>query len=335
MGRKLLIAAFAAVCIMSCSTDTNDTQTITINENIPEIVDLVGFLPATEFDETSQGKFIGVFGHHLEQELHGKIYINAGNDTRYTALIELVNGEQLKFTGVQQSRSNPDHIYFEGKSGSFDADFSDYTSPKVTNVLMNDADTEAYMVLVKSSAAGDAFVVIGNYEETDNEVAFYGNWDLIGNGTTVTAPFSTNITSAGFPFPVTLSGGILLQDIVTMCISHTDSTAPFVIDGTDDFDTNAAAGCGPAGSTIPSTEAVIFKVNITSPTSSTINGISAGGQTSMINGIEASWSFNYNSEITDPFGTNIPESYLANDCSSSLSGTWMWNGREGTTTIIN
>ncbi len=321
MGKKLIIAAFAAVCMMSCSTDTSDTQTITIDESIPEIVDLVAFIPASELDQTPQGKYVGIFGHHLNQDLHGKVYINAGNDTRYTALIELVNGEQLKFTGVQQSRSNPDLIYFEGENGNFDINFADYTNPEATNVIMDGADTEGYISLGKSAAGLDPLVILGTYVETGNEAAFFGNWDLITNPATST---STPFTFMG------VSGTALSQEIVTMLISHTDSPTPTTINGADDFDTNIAIACAPAGLVIPTTEPVILELSV--PFVGNIgSGISAGGQTSMINGVEASWSFNYTSPI--PLG-GLPEMYLANDCNPALSGTWSWNGRTGTTSAL-
>jgi hypothetical protein len=332
MGKRLLIAAFAAVCIMSCSTDTNDTQTITIDENIPEIANLVTFVPGSQFDETSKGKYVGIFGHHLNQELHGKIYINAGLDTRYTALINLVNGDQLKFTGVQQSRSK-DIVYFEGESGNFDIDFTDYKNPEVTNVIMDNADTEAYITLAKSTRGSDPFVILGTYEETGNAAAFFGNWDLIANPATMTStPFTTMIP--GVPFPV--SGNGVTQEIVTMAISHAGSMTPFISNTADDFDTNAAIACAPSGLVIPTTEPVIIDLIITAPLplGDVADAISAGGQTSMINGVEATWSFNYTSEIVNPIGDNIPASYIANDCNPAVSGTWSWNGRMGTTTVL-
>jgi len=237
-------------------------------------------------------------------------------------LIELVNGEQLKFTGVQRSRSNPDFIYFKGKSGSFDINFADYTNPEATNVMMDDAETEAYITLGKSAAELDPLVILGNYEETGNEAAFFGNWDLISNPATSA---STPVNFMG------ISGTALSQEIVTMLISHTDSPIPTTINGADDFDTNIAAACAPAGLVIPTTEPVIL--DFTVPIIGNVgSGISAGGQTSMINGIEASWSLNYTSPI--PLA-GLSEMYLANDCNASLSGTWSWNERTGTTSVVN
>jgi len=330
MGKKLMIAAFAILCIMSCSTDNLDDQTVTIDESIPEIANLVTFVAGTEFDNSLQGKYVGVFGHYQNSELHGKIYINAGMDTRYSALIELINGEVLKFKGTPQVRGNK-IIHFQGKAGSFTINFQDYRNPQVSNVFMNDADTEAYITVVKSTAGADPLVFMGNYVD-DTDATFFGNWDLIANPATNTAtPFSTTIP--GVPFPV--SGTAVSQEIVTMSISHAGSTDPFIINGADDFDINAAATCAPGGVMIPTTEPVILDITIPPPfpgfPTTFADAISAGGQTSMINGIEATWSFNYTSEI--PIAS-IPESYIDNDCNAITSGTWSWNGRTGTTTAV-
>ena len=326
-----MIATFAILCMMSCSTDNEDNQTLTIDESIPEISNLITHVAATAFDNSARGKYVGVFGHYQNPDLHGKIFVNVGMDTRYSAVIELVNGERLSFKGVPQSRS-AEIIYFEGDTGSFDLNFEDYTNPQASNVFMNDVDTEGYITLVKSTRGADPLVFIGTYEETGNEVEFFGNWDLIANPATATStPFSTTVP--GVPFAI--NGTAVSQEIVTMSISHAGSTDPFVINGADDFDINAAVVCAPAGIAIPTTEPVILDITILPPfpgfPTTLVDAISAGGQTSMINGIEATWSFNYTSAI--PIAS-IAESYLNNDCSPAVSGTWSWNGRTGTTTAV-
>ncbi|WP_299210816.1 hypothetical protein [uncultured Dokdonia sp.] len=319
MGKKVLIAAFAAICIISCSTEDSDIQTITIDKNIPEIADLITFIPDSQYDDTSIGKYVGIFGHHLNQELHGKIYVNAGLDTRYTALIQLVNGEELKFKGVQQSRSK-DIVYFEGESGAFDIDFTDHRSPEVTNVMMDSSDTEAYIILAKTTRGVDPLVIVGSYVDS-TDPTFFGNWDLMANPSTNTA---TPVSFMG------INGTAITQEIITMSISHAGSMIPFISNTAEDFDTNIAVACAPPGVVIPTTEPVIIDL-IVPFVGNVGGGISAGGQTSMINGIEAAWSFNYTSAI--PIA-GLPEMYVANDCSPTLSGTWSWNGRTGTTTAL-
>ena len=185
--------------------------------------------------------------------------------------------------------------------------------------------------MVKSVAETDPLVFVGTYEETGNASEFFGNWDLIANPTTNTeTPFTTMISG------ITLNGTAVSQEIVTLSISHADSADPIVINGADDFDTNAAGACTPVGVMIPTMEPIIADIIINSPIplGDVADVISAGNQTSMINGIEATWSFNYTSSITNPFGDDIPESYINNDCTSAISGTWSWNGRSGTTTAV-
>lgn len=321
MKTKLMIVAFASACILSCSPDTNDTQTIAVDESIPEIANLATFIPNAQFDQTSKGKYVGVFGHHLNPDLHGKIYVNAGNDTRYAALIELVNGEQLRFTGIKQSRTE-DLFYFKGKTGSFNIDFTDYNAPAVTNVFMNDADTEAYIVLAKSTRRTDPFVSVGNYVDS-SDPTFFGNWDLIGDP--ATNMLTDEIQVAGLPSEV------ITQEILTLSISHTGIVTPFVND-TADFDTNAGILCAPGGNMLPTTKPVLMK--FVTFGNNTARGVSAGGQTTTVSGVEVTWSLNYVTDFVIFESTITPESYLADDCSPILSGTWSWNGRTGTTTVL-
>ena len=184
--------------------------------------------------------------------------------------------------------------------------------------------------MAKSTRGADPLVLVGNYTDS-SDPSFFGNWDLIGDPLTNTATDFT-ITD-GVPFPVNGTG--ISQEIVTMSISHTTSTDPFIINGADDFDTNAAVGCAPAGIAIPTDQPVVIDIIIPIAGGDVGDAISAGGQTSVINGIEATWSLNYTSEINNPFGANSPESYIANDCSPLASGVWSWNGRSGFTTIMN
>lgn len=325
MKKKIIIAVFAVICIMSCSTENTDIQTLKIDESIPEIADLVAFIPATEFDNTSKGKYVGVFGHYLNSELHGKVYINAGNDTRYTALIQLVNGEELKFTGVQQSRRK-NIIYFEGETGSFDIDFTDYKKPEVTNVFMNSVDTEAYIVLSKSTRGAPTFSILGTYVDSSDPL-FSGNWDLMGDFSTfevVSVP-----TGLSFPFPTSID--VQIEEISSMIITHVSSPDPLISNAETDFDTNTAAMCAEAqlpGFVLPTTEAIIATI----PAVGGATLVSAGGQTSMINGIEATWNLNYTPAIAI---ASVNETYVDDDCNEITSGTWSWNGRSGTTTVVN
>jgi hypothetical protein len=249
---------------------------------------------------------------------------------RYKALIQLVNGQELNFVGKKSFKYNPNLISFEGEMGSFTIDFTNYKKPKVTNVFIKDTDTEAYIVLTKSTRGGDPFILLGSYVDS-SDPAFFGNWDLMSSQvTTQVTPFTTTISG------ISVSGTVVTQEIVALTISHSASMTPFTSNSPDDFDTNTAIVCAPVGVLIPTSEPVIMDIFVTSPfpLGDVGDAISAGGQSSMINGIEATWSLNYTTRIDNPLGLNLPETYVADDCSTILSGTWSWNGRSGITTVF-
>lgn len=327
MKLKTMLLGASLLVALGCSTDSDTTQE---NQYIPEITDLVNLVADTQYDNTPIGKYTGVFGHYLNKDLHGKIYINAGLDTRYSALIQLVNGQELKFKGKKITNSKHT-VIFTGRSGSFQINFANYLSPLVSNVNINGEDEEAYISLVKSQNGADVFIRLGTYVDS-TDPAFFGNWDLMGDPlTTEGTPFTSTIP--GVPFLV--DGNAVTQEINTLVLSHTGATSQVLVNGMDDFDPNAAIVCAPIGVSIPSSEPVLIDIIVTGPISlgDIADAISAGGQTSMIIGNVASWSLNHTTQITIPFG-DIPESYVTNDCNATTSGTWSWNGRSGTLTVL-
>lgn len=93
MKLKVIVAALATLCLISCGSEQTDNQTVAIDERIPEITNQITYIPRTHFDTTAKGKYVGVLGHYQDSDVRGKIYVNVGMDTRYTAVVDLVNGE--------------------------------------------------------------------------------------------------------------------------------------------------------------------------------------------------------------------------------------------------
>ncbi len=315
---------FILALLMSCSTDSNNES----NYDEPEILDLVAHVADSSFDKDYRGKYVGVFGHYLNSDLHGKIYVNVAMDSRYAAIIELVDNTTLRFSGTRLSRSNPNVIKYEGSEGSFIIDFSDYENPVITNVLMNGEEEPGYIVLTKAKSGKQPDVMMGAYEETGNTV-FNGNWDLI------TDPATNTLTPFSFPASgFTVTGNAETQEINMLVVSHVGSATPLTMTDPNDFDTNAAIACAPAGITIPTTQPVLIDIIITGPfpLGNVGRAISAGGQTSTINGSLASWSLNYTPEISF---AGQAATYSTDACATATSGTWSWNGRTGTNTVID
>ncbi len=190
--KKLILLLAVTLVVFSCSKDNVNTET--------ETADLTQMTPNKSLDQSSEGMYYGVFGHNEIQDLHGKILINAGNDGNYSALIEMVNGDDIKFQGNSINKTN---IHFTSDRGSFDFNTVDFTAPEATNVFIDNA-SESYIVATKSHTRGGGFVMLGTYVETGNETGFFGNWDAIGDGSD--------------PF---------VQPIILLAVSHKGTIGPF------------------------------------------------------------------------------------------------------------
>jgi len=114
--KKLILSMAVVAMLFSCSTDNVNSETETT-------ADLTQMTPAKALDQSSEGMYYGVFGHNEIKDLHGKILINAGNNGTYSALIQMVNGGDIRFQGISNSRTN---IHFTSDRGSFDFNAIDF-----------------------------------------------------------------------------------------------------------------------------------------------------------------------------------------------------------------
>jgi hypothetical protein len=168
--KKLILSMAVVAMLFSCSKDNVTSETETT-------ADLTQMLPTKALDQSTEGLYVGVFGHNEIKELHGKILINAGNDGKYSAIIEMVNGNDIKFQGSSINKTN---IHFTSDRGSFDFNTVDFTSPTASNVTVDNI-ADAYIVTVKAQNRMIPHVLLGTYEESGNETNFFGNWDMIGD----------------------------------------------------------------------------------------------------------------------------------------------------------
>jgi hypothetical protein len=171
--KKLILSMAVVAMLFSCSKDNVETETT---------ADLTQMTPSKSLDQSSDGIYVGVFGHHSNRDLHGKIFINANNDGNYTAKIEMVNGNNIKFVGSSINKTN---IHFTSNRGSFDFNTVDFTSPTASNVTVDNI-ADAYIVTVKAQNRMIPWILLGTYVQTGNEANFFGNWDLIGDGVETT-----------------------------------------------------------------------------------------------------------------------------------------------------
>lgn len=321
--KVLALVAMVITAFYGCQNDPLET----LEEATPIIaLDLKTFIPSQDLDNTPKGKYVGVIGHHTNANIHGKIFINSGQHNQYNALVQMTNGNILKFIGTPQTRDAL-VVYFEGESGSFTVNFEEFQEPVLSSVQFNNETSDGYLVVQKSTRGVDAFVLLGTYEDSTN-LAFNGNWDLMGDGTVADVPVMVMVP--GVPVPVELL--IPTENISTLTVTHTGSAAPFM---DTSFETNTAQGCIQAAlpGAMFSSDPFFIPSDIPNPLGGFLGGagsVSSGGQTSTLNGSDATWSLSYGAPI--PLA-GIDGGFTTDDCIVATSGTWSWNGRSGTISI--
>lgn len=281
--KKLLLSMAVVAMLFSCSKDNVNTETETT-------ADLTQMTPSKSLDQSSDGLYVGVFGHNEIKDLHGKITVNSGNNGNYTAIIEMVNGEKINFKGNSLNKTN---VHFTSDRGSFDFNTVDFSAPEATNVFI-DNQTESYIVTRKrTTRGGGGLILLGTYEETGNETGFYGNFDMIGDGIPL------------LPSP-------LVEAIDVMIVSHKGNRGPFLDFGSD---------LQPPGSCTEPFPGCLIDWQGTGPFS-TVSGIGAFGQTSTIAGLPLTWGITTDGNLdyfTPPCTNSGP----------TVGGDWSWAGRSG------
>lgn len=277
----------------ACSEEDNSN----ISSDLNSIENPETLMPKAALVAQSEGLYLGsVISSDLE--FHGKIMINAGNDSHFNAKIEFPNGDRLIFAGSLNTTKSLDQIYFEDKTGdsSFTLDISDYTNPIASNFKIQNVASN--MVLVKDDFNNRASVLIGNYVDVNN-TAFAGVFDVFSNGTP--HPYhlgASTITRTAFVTP----GGTLFVDETmenfdfSICIEDINQT---------NFEPLMYVN-------EPGTDAHFY----------------ADKQTSDVGGIDLTW------QMFKQFGLGYYIQFknvagYEDGCYETASGLWGWNGRYG------
>jgi len=91
------------------------------------------------FDNSKEGIYHGTFTSGTAQS-NGKVWVNLGNDTKYSAIVELTNGTAYNFELVNSSdrESNTTSYKFVNENGSFIIDVSNHEFPLLKEASLND-----------------------------------------------------------------------------------------------------------------------------------------------------------------------------------------------------
>lgn len=178
---KTLFAPVMLSFLLLACTQENDTIDDSFNLTAPIYQSANNQIPSESLDNSENGIYFGVIASGVDRS-RGKIWINVGNDNRYNAYAEMVDGKiiqfDLKAETKEQSATTSEYTY-TNSAGSFNLDLSNYNQPVVSNAVLNGVSYFAH--LVKSRSHNRASAITTSFEENNNPV-FGGTWNLISDG---------------------------------------------------------------------------------------------------------------------------------------------------------
>ena len=139
--------------------------------------------PATQLDTTKQGIYNGVVASGHTQS-RGKVWINLGNNTQFTATVKMVDGETMSFQGVRKSTRTGVSYLFTNDNGSFTVTENTVRSPEITDVMLNNEPYFMYAVKRRggntSNIFGDPAFYTGTFQEDGG--SRMGTWNIVADG---------------------------------------------------------------------------------------------------------------------------------------------------------
>lgn len=175
-----------AVCLLmlSCSKETLDSPEAAFTLETSNLNSIAIQIPNSKLDNSAKGIYHGIVASGTTLS-RGKIWVNLGNDSSYTAIVEMVGGQHYNYTlDLSASDKEMNRFVFVNKKSSFTIDTSDFLQPILENVVL---DQEPYFAsAVKGTNNRMPFSLTGTFIEDVAGATFSGTWNLISSG--VTAP---------------------------------------------------------------------------------------------------------------------------------------------------
>jgi len=180
---KPFIALAIVSLVASCSKESTKSE-LSYDLTSSILIPLKNQTPNFNHDASKFGMYHGVVASGTSQS-RGKIWVNIGNDARYTATIELVGGNTISFVTAAQLNeiSLSTTLYqFVGENASFKFDVTNYNTPIVSELEINN---EAHFANVaKSRSTSMASSVTATFTEIGNP-EYNGTWNMVSDGTVV------------------------------------------------------------------------------------------------------------------------------------------------------
>ncbi|WP_093143714.1 hypothetical protein [Ulvibacter litoralis] len=177
---SFLTLALFSFLLVSCDTDSD---TIDINGDLTAQIGIPikNQVPNRAYDTEFNGIYHGIIASG-ETTSRGKIWINLGNNSLYSASIEMVNGDVYDFVlkNDYYQINTQTEVQFLGTAGKFTVNVSDINAPVVTEVVLN--NQSYFSSVVKSRNMSEAISSTGIFEDPVN-TSFTGTWNIISDGT--------------------------------------------------------------------------------------------------------------------------------------------------------
>ena len=195
---KLSLLVIALLALFSCSTDDStdpiileNTTSVEIETPLESQMDMPAEdqTPATQLDTTKQGIYNGVVASGHTQS-RGKVWINLGNNTQYTATVKMVDGETMSFQGVRKSTRTGVSYLFANDNGSFTVTENTVRRPEITDVMLNNEPYFMYAVKRRGGNTSNIFgsaTYTGTFQEDGG--SRMGTWNIMADGSNLNPNF--------------------------------------------------------------------------------------------------------------------------------------------------
>ena len=176
----ILLMTLGCMILTSCQQESVELEREVTSLTSQVALNAKEQLPNPLFDSTKKGIYHGVIASQNSQS-RGKIWINLGNNSKFTAVVEMQDGIKASFVGVENSTRGGDSNYvFKGKKGSFIVKANSVNNPEIYAVEFLDSSDYAVFA-IKSTSTRMATSYTGTFNETGN-AAFAGTWNVLSNG---------------------------------------------------------------------------------------------------------------------------------------------------------
>lgn len=316
--KQALVLGLTLAFFVGCSPDS-ETSSVTESIDLTKIINPDTAQAASEFDNTNNGIYRGVFVSD-DTSYHGVLTVNLANDAQYNAILEYGDNQRMGFVRLNNGPVSVSNvIQFRGENARFTLDVSDYNRPVFSEGYIDGQTAQGK--LLKERSTNKVLVTLGLFNDA-GDPTFFGTWDFLSSSTRVIS-VPTNL-----PLPAPALYSITVNNIDAVVLTKS-SGAMYVDTVMEDF--TAGFGCAfvlpslPFGTNAPYYSGEQTVTVIAAPlVTRDIDEYSLLNQTSTFNAPlpeVANWSLLY---------SKIVNRYYDEDCEElPLGGTWSWKGRSG------